>query len=508
MENNIHILHLEDQEVDSILIKSYISKGFSSFDYYFAEDEQEFIRILETEHVNIILSDYQLPGYSGAEALRYVKTNYPHIPFIFVTGKMGEDAAIESLLDGATDYVMKSKPERLVPAISRVLFEADLRQEKINSDIALRDSEERYRGLLRNLDAGVMVYAPDSSIILSNPKAAELLGLKEDEIIGKPANDPCWNFLYEDSSVLPAVCYPAIQILTTGRPIRDFRMGVSRPAGHDIVWLTVNGSPVFDDHGGITEVVISFLDITGQKKFEEELQRAKEKAEASDRLKTAFIGNISHEILTPLNGILGFGELMTDPDLSRKEKEDFLKMLNESSARLVNTVNNIMDISLIVSGNQEVRRISVVPVRLLAEIYEKFIKPCTDKKLEFSILQNSADQEVSVLTDPELLRKVLIHLLENAVKFTKEGIIEAGFMVNDHEIEFYVKDTGIGISVDKQKNIFDLFIQEDHSNTRKHDGNGLGLSIARGVVELLGGRIRVESVKGKGSSFFFTIPRE
>ena len=123
MKTNIAILHLEDQLADSILIKTLISKGLKSFDYFLVDDETTFLKVLAEKKIDIILSDYQLPDYSGGEALNVAKNQYPHIPFIFVTGKMGEDAAIESLLNGATDYVLKSKLERLVPAIKRVLYE-------------------------------------------------------------------------------------------------------------------------------------------------------------------------------------------------------------------------------------------------------------------------------------------------------------------------------------------------------------------------------------------------
>jgi len=633
MDKNISILHLEDQEADSILVKSLISKWLHTFDYYFVDDEADFIKALAEKNIDVILSDFELPDYSGSDALLFVKKNYPHIPFIFVTGKMGEDSAIESLLNGATDYVLKSKMERLVPAIKRVIYEAELLQDRISSDIALRDSEERYRGLLMNLDAGVVVHAPDSSIIMSNPKAAELLGLNEDQMAGKLDVDPGWKFLYENYSVMPVEQYPVNQILSKGKSIKDYRLGVIRPMTNDIVWLTVNGSPVFVNNNEISEVVISFLDITerkqaedallkeqylmealmnnipdhlyfkdlesrfirvsksnnlsfrindsseaigktdfdffteeharaayldeqeiivtgkplvteeketwadrpdtwalstklplrdreghiigtfgiskditDRKRSEEELLMAKEKAEASDLLKTAFIRNISHEIRTPLNGILGFGQLMAESGISQNEKEEFLMMVKESSDRLISTVTNIMDISLIVSGNQEVKKKNTPIGPLLDEIYTKFNLRCKQKNLFFSLQKQKGIDEILIYTDDELLGKVLNHIVDNAVKFTKSGTIAFGCNKIENVVEFFVKDTGIGISVQEQEHIFDHFIQGDDSKTRDQEGSGLGLSIAKGMVELLGGRIWVESDKGKGSSFFFTIP--
>ncbi|MCX6268637.1 MAG: response regulator [Bacteroidetes bacterium] len=633
MENKISILHLEDQLADSVIIKSMISKAFGTFDYYFVDDEDSFIKALEEKKIDVILSDYELPDYSGSDALQLAKERYPHIPFIFVTGKMGEDSAIQSLLNGATDYVLKSKPERLVPAIKRVLYEAELLKNRISSDKALRESEERYRGLLMNLNAGVVVHAPDSSIIMCNPKASELLGLSESQMMGKVDTDPHWKFLREDSTPLKQDNYPVVQVLSSKKSIKDFRLGVQRPETNDIVWLTVNGSPVLDKNNEISEVVISFLDITerkqaedalhqeqnlmeilmdnipdhlyfkdlesrfirisksnnesfhlknsadaigktdfdffteeharaayldeqeiirtgkslireeretwadrpdtwasstkmplrnaegniigtfgisrdisDRKRFEEEILKAKEIAEASDRLKTVFMRNISHEIRTPMNGILGFGQLMSDPDISQEEKDEFLVLVNQSSERLNNTITNIMDISLIVSGNQDVLKKNIACGAILDEAYDKFNQSCTQKGLTLSLQKQCINGELNINTDAELLNKILFHLIDNAIKFTKTGSIVVGCKVVDDYVEFIVKDSGIGISMKDQGHIFNNFIQGDNSNTRYHEGSGLGLSIAKGLTELLGGRIWIDSVVGEGSSFYFTIP--
>ena len=635
MENKISILHLEDQAADSLLIKSIISKWSDSFDYYFVDDEPGFIQALEEKNIDLILSDFEIPGYSGSDALLFAKKHFPNIPFIFVTGKMGEDSAIESLLNGATDYVMKSKLERLIPSIKRVLHETELLKARIVADQALRESEERYRGLLMNLDAGVVVHAPDTSIIMSNPKAAELLGLSEQQMLGLESINPVWHFLHEDGSIMPLERYPVNQILTTKKPVKDLRLGVSRPETSDVVWLTVNGSPVFDGQNELVEIVISFLDITERKQaedelrkeqnlmeilmvnipdhlyfkdlnsrflrisksnnesfgladsseaigktdfdffteehalgayldeqeiiltgkpifkeeketwadrpdtwafstkmplrdqegkiigtfgisrdisdrkhFEEELLIAKEKAEASDKLKTAFLRNISHEIRTPLNGILGFGLLMSDPDLSADEKDEFLMMVNESSDRLINTIANIMDTALIVTGNQEVRLKSISLDEMLREIMNKFQHQCVQKKLVFSVQKHPEIDGLLFTSDPEILNKVLNHLIGNAIKFTKEGSIQVVCTIKKNALEFTVRDSGIGIPAGVQQQIFEHFIQGDASNTRDHEGSGLGLSIAKGLVNLLEGRIWVESTLNEGSSFIFSVPAQ
>ena len=237
-----------------------------------------------------------------------------------------------------------------------------------------------------------------------------------------------------------------------------------------------------------------------------ELNAAKEKAEASDKLKTSFINNISHEIRTPLNGILGFGQILTDPDLNAEEKNEYLAILNESSDRLINTVSNFMEISLISSGNQEVNKKDFNPEHVITNVAEQFRPLCDGKNLSLILEIPSAGNGVRIYSDRELLFKILRHLMDNAVKFTSRGSITLGYKINDNEFIFFVEDTGMGISEEGKQTIFNNFMQEDNSYTRGYEGCGLGLSIATGLVELLDGAIWLDSEKGKGSTFYFKLP--
>jgi CheY-like chemotaxis protein/nitrogen-specific signal transduction histidine kinase len=237
-----------------------------------------------------------------------------------------------------------------------------------------------------------------------------------------------------------------------------------------------------------------------------ELMVAKDKAEASDRLKTAFINNISHEIRTPLNGILGFGEMLVNYDLQQEEKEEFLAVLKMSSDRLLGTVTDYMDIAFLVSGNVAWNETVFPATNLLEEIYRKFAPACQKKKLAFIANTPPAADQIAIKTDYVLLQKVLSHLVGNAIKFTWQGTVSVGFEMKENEIEFFVKDTGIGIGEESQSIIFEQFGQENSSNTRGYEGSGLGLTIAKKIVELCGGRIWLNSVKDEGSEFRFTIP--
>ncbi len=237
-----------------------------------------------------------------------------------------------------------------------------------------------------------------------------------------------------------------------------------------------------------------------------ELMIAKEKAESSNRLKTSFLNNISHEIRTPLNGILGFGQILSEGNFLPEEKNLYLTMLNNSSDRLIDTVTNFLDISLLNSGSQDVFKKEINPEDPIITVMRKFEAACYAKNISFTTQLPSKDHSIKMLTDSDLLYKILYQLIDNAVKFTKEGTITVGYERHENEFHYFVKDSGIGITEEVRKSIFGHFIQEDSTDTRGYEGSGLGLAVAKGFVELLGGNIWLDSEKGKGSTFYFSLP--
>lgn len=273
----------------------------------------------------------------------------------------------------------------------------------------------------------------------------------------------------------------------------------------EVIWIQNSITPVFKNNK-LTHLHGVNLDITDKKKAEQELIRAKEKAEASDKLKTAFLNNVSHEIRTPLNGILGFGQIITDPEIPAEEKQVYFKMLNNSSERLLHTVNNFMDISLIVSGNQQAKRKEIRIEDHINQVFNKFRSLCEEKHLVLSLQKPTSASGYILNTDGELFEKIWYQLINNAIKFTSYGQISIGFKKKKNEFHFFVKDSGIGISEEYKNQIFDNFRQEEITDTRKYEGSGIGLSIAKGLVDLLGGKMWLESEKGKGSTFYFSLP--
>ncbi|MEI6683033.1 MAG: ATP-binding protein [Bacteroidota bacterium] len=247
-----------------------------------------------------------------------------------------------------------------------------------------------------------------------------------------------------------------------------------------------------------------------------ELVLAKDRAEESDRLKSAFLANMSHEIRTPMNGILGFAGLLKEQDLTGEEQQHYVRIIEKSGQRLLNTINDIVDISKIEAGQTEVVLAETNINMQMAFIHSFFSPEVKEKGVIFTYRNGLGDDRAVIRSDSEKIYAILTNLVKNAIKYTEQGYIEFGYRVNamvpvsgnvvPAELEFFVKDTGIGIPENRQDAIFERFIQADIEDSRAMQGSGLGLAISKAYVEMLGGAIRVESQPGLGSAFYFTIP--
>lgn len=241
-------------------------------------------------------------------------------------------------------------------------------------------------------------------------------------------------------------------------------------------------------------------------KTNEELMWALKKAEESDKLKTAFLQNMSHEIRTPLNGIVGFSQLLTRKDFPEEKKSEIARVVEKSSYRLIELVNNILDLSKIETGQVKINNSAFVLNNLMREVYDFFKLFIIEKKLKVKYHFGLEDKLSLVFSDKEKIHQILMNLINNSIKFTEKGEINFGYMIKNDIIEFYVKDTGIGIPEQYHQEIFNRFTQADNTITRNYEGAGLGLSISKGLVNLLGGEIRVESKLDEYTNFFFSLP--
>jgi len=243
-----------------------------------------------------------------------------------------------------------------------------------------------------------------------------------------------------------------------------------------------------------------------RKKIISDLKQALDKAKESDRLKSAFLSNMSHEIRTPLNGIMGFIQLLNDPFYGEKEKKGFSKIIKRGSIRLLNTINDMIDISKIEAGQMHISLTKTSVNNLLIELYE-FFKPETDSKdIELSYISEISEKESVILTDNDKLHAILRNLIKNAIKYTDKGTIRFGCRINEDVLEIYVRDTGIGVPENRINAIFNRFEQADIEDKRAFEGSGLGLAITKSYVKMLNGEIKVESVVGEGSEFTLILP--
>ena len=238
----------------------------------------------------------------------------------------------------------------------------------------------------------------------------------------------------------------------------------------------------------------------------EELFRAKERAEESDRLKSAFLANMSHEIRTPMNGILGFAELLKEPDLAGEKQQKYISIIEKGGARMLNIINDIVSISKIESGLEEINYQVINVNEQIENIYNFFKPEIEGKDMQFSFNNPLSSKRSNIKADREKVYSILTNLIKNAIKYSDEGSVEFGYNKKGGFLEFYVKDTGIGIPKERQEAIFERFIQADIADKSAYQGAGLGLAISKAYVEMFGGKIWVESEEGSGSTFYFTIP--
>jgi hypothetical protein len=298
-----------------------------------------------------------------------------------------------------------------------------------------------------------------------------------------------------------------------GTQIYDLQMKDIQGFIHDVVY---HKATILDSKRNVSGLVGVILDITERKQLEVDLIAAKERAEENDRLKTAFLANMSHEIRTPMNGILGFTDLLKSPKLTGEEQQEYISIIEKSGDRLLDIINNIINISKIESGHIE-PIISETNVNEQVEFTYNFLKPLAEEKdLQIFFKNSLPNNEALILTDKEKFLTILTNLVNNSIKFTPAGFIEFGYKKKGNFLEFYVKDTGVGIPQEQVDIIFERFRQGSESLSRDYEGAGLGLSISKAYVEMLGGEMWVDidsgnslpnwSTEKKGSTFCFTIP--
>lgn len=251
-------------------------------------------------------------------------------------------------------------------------------------------------------------------------------------------------------------------------------------------------------------------DITEWKNSEFELIKAKEEAEKSNQLKTAFLQNISHEIRTPMNAICGFSDLLLEPDLPKERQDDYISIIQNSSNQLLAIVNDILTISALETNQEKINIQSINLNSLLSDIYTIFLGEANKQNVDLKLANELTSNLSEIKTDKTKITQIISNLITNALKFTHKGFIEFGYRIKhseaNHTILLYVKDTGIGIATENHTKIFERFLQANNTIAANYGGTGLGLAISQGFAQLLDGKIWVESELGNGATFYCEIP--
>jgi len=370
------------------------------------------------------------------------------------------------------------------------------------------DSFLKERAYLDQLFEGspeaIVMIDKEGIVTLVNSEFTNIFGIAKEEIKGHNIDDFITDSeIYDEAKeITRKVGEGDISELETLRKHKD---------GH-LIDVSILVTPIWID-GKIIGSYGIYREITDRKRIEKSLILAKEKAEESDKLKSAFLSNMSHEIRTPMNAILGFSNLLSDPSLTEGEKSEYVQIIKERGNDLMRIIDDIIDVAKIESGQIKIEIkecfVNILLTTLhvtLNEVKRKHAK----NKIILNCLPGNSDKNFSILIDSNRLRQIMTNLIENALKFTEEGAVEFGYTLKnggiDPMIEFFVRDTGIGISQEMHDVIFERFRQVDNTNTRRYGGTGLGLTISKNLVRLLGGDIRIESERGKGTCFFITFP--
>ncbi len=366
------------------------------------------------------------------------------------------------------------------------------------STINIAQKQAYFEQLFQTSPEGIVILNKEDCIIRSNNAFCEMFGYTPDEIVGKPIN----------SMIVPDELANEASKLT--------QQAVTGIVGHETVRQRKDGTLIqvsilakrIELPGGKIELYGIYRDISKRKEIERELIQAKEKAEESDQLKTAFLNNLSHEVRTPLNAITGFSVLLKEQDLGKEKIEHLTDVIQESSEQLLTIIDSIVRISAIETGLIDLyNKTTDIPV-LLDKVYRRAEEKASRKFIKLRYHSMLRDEERAIQTDESKLFEILTVFVDNAIKYTEKGHVEFGCQRTADQIRFYVADTGSGINKEHQKVIFERFRKADLYETNIHSGMGLGLPIAKAYIDLLGGEVWLDSSPGIGSTFYFTIPYE
>jgi PAS domain S-box-containing protein len=368
--------------------------------------------------------------------------------------------------------------------------------DKLKAEKDLAESEERYKIAFKTSPDAININKLDGTYVDINEGFTKLTGFNREDVIGKSSKEiQIWAVPEDREKLIAGLKLDGLveNLETTFR----YKDGSLKTGLMSARLLRLNNQP---------HILSISRDISQRKIMENELIAAKEKAEESDRLKSAFLANMSHEIRTPMNGLVGFVELLTKQDVNEKKKNLYKRIINDSCQRLLNIINDILDISKIETKQYPIKEEEINLNEFMVETYSLFIPVARQKNIDIHFVKGLRNKESYIITDAQKLKQIMNNLISNAIKFTEQGSIQIGYTINNSNfLQFYVADSGVGIPENLHEIVFERFRQAE-CNDQIAGGTGLGLAIAKGFVELMNGKIWCDSVPGFGATFSFTLP--
>jgi two-component system sensor histidine kinase/response regulator len=500
----IKILVIDDDSSVRESIHNYLEDY--SYIIFKAINGREGVDLFNKEEPDLVLVDLRMPEMDGMEVLEYITKNSPDTPIIIISGTGVIGDAVEAIRLGAWDYLLKpiEDMEVIHHSVNKALERSRLIKENRAYKGRLEERAAELELLLDNIETQIWYLENPETYGAVNKAHADFWGKKKSELEYE-------NFAHKlKGEGLQPFIHGNKEVFRIKEKLNTEEWIVSGTGEKRL--LAISRIPKKDSNQNIEFVVCSGEDITLRKQTEEELKKAKINAEAANLAKSEFLANMSHEIRTPMNGVVGMVTLLLETNLT-DEQRDFAEIVQKSADSLLMIINDILDFSKIEAGKLDLETIDFGLRTALEDISDIISLIAYKKKgLEF-ILDVESDVPALLRGDPIRLRQVIINLVNNAIKFTLQGEVALKVRIESEEgdkciLRFIISDTGIGISKESQKTLYEAFVQADASTTRNYGGTGLGLAISKQLVQLMGGRIGVESEEGKGSSFWFTASFE
>jgi PAS domain S-box-containing protein len=497
---------IEDEARDAELAEHTLRQSGFEFSFKRVETEDGFVREIEEFKPNVILSDHGLPAFDGFSALNLAQQKCPEIPFIFVTGSLGEEMAIKALKSGATDFVLKHHLNTLPPALHRALNQAEFQLQRQRAEEALLMSEERYRSLVE-LSPDALFVQIDDKIVFINTAGVKLLGAqKAGNLIGRFAS----SFVHPDDR--KRIQQRIRKLCEDHKPMRFLEHKIIRLDGAPID-VEMAAAPLTFEGKQAAQVILH--DVTERKQAEQEIRRLNleleqrviertAELEAANKELEAFSYSVSHDLRAPLRHIEGFVEILRASQANALEEDGkrHLQTISDSARQMGKLIDDLLSFSR--TARAELRKIKVNLEDIARGVLHEMEPDTRDRDIEWII-----GPLPEVEGDPALLRQVFYNLIGNALKYTRtrpRARIEISSIVADSELIVSVQDNGVGFDPRYAQKLFGVF-QRLH-RASEFEGTGVGLANVRRIISRHGGRTWAEGRLDDGATFFFSLPKK